>query len=138
MNNIEKYSETKDALDAYEEYRDCGGVLPLSQWLECEYEEPNVKTLLEAAEALKKTWYKEFPHGKITSIIADMGELADAIEREKRKPFRNFNKYETAKDAFVGFNKMCSDKYCDRCPFSAERNECPICKLNWLYSEAEK
>ena len=48
MKNIDKYSETKDALEAYEEYRDGRGVLPLSQWLECEYEEPIVKTLLEA------------------------------------------------------------------------------------------
>ena len=64
-------------------------------------------------------------------------QAADVIEREKRKPVRNFDKYETAKDAFVGFNKMCSDKHCDRCPFNSERNECPICKLNWLYAEAE-
>ena len=97
-----------------------------------------MKTLLEAAEAVKETWYKEFPHGKILDVAKDIGELADAIEREKCKPVRNFDKYETAKDAFIGFNKMCSDKHCDRCPFNSERNECPICKLNWLYSEAEK
>ena len=54
MKNIDKYSETKDALEAYEEYRDGGGVLPLSQWLECEYEEPIVKTLLEAADMMER------------------------------------------------------------------------------------
>ena len=48
------------------------------------------------------------------------------------------SKYRKANDALVGFNKMCKEKTCDRCQFSAERNECNICRLNWLFAEAEK
>ena len=123
MKNIEKYHETKAALEAYNKL-DFKKV-PFDIWLECEYEEQHVQTLLEAAEAVVKVGYGTF--------VAD---LRSAVEREKAKPVRNFNKYKTAKDALTGFNEMCSDKHCDRCQFSAERNECNICKLNWLYAEA--
>ena len=123
MKNIEKYHETKAALEAYNKL-DFKKV-PFDIWLECEYEEQHVQTLLEAAEAVVKVVYGTF--------VAD---LRSAVEREKAKPVRNFNKYKTAKDALTGFNEMCSEKHCDRCQFSAERNECNICKLNWLYAEA--
>ena len=123
MKNIEKYHETKGALEAYNKL-DFKKV-PFDIWLECEYEEPHVQTLLEAAEAIVKV-------GSGT-LVAD---LCSAVEREKAKPVRNCDKYKTAKDALTGFNEMCSEKHCDRCPFSAKRNECNICKLNWLYAEA--
>ena len=52
MKNIEKYHETKGALEAYNKL-DFKKV-PFDIWLECEYEEPHVQTLLEAAEAIVK------------------------------------------------------------------------------------
>ena len=125
MKNIEKYHETKSALEAYNNL-DFKKV-PFDEWLECEYEEQHVHTLLEAAEAVVKVGYGTF--------VAD---LRSAVEREKAKPVRNFNKYKTAKDALTGFNEMCNGKTCGRCPFSAEINECRSCKLNWLFAEAEK
>ena len=125
MKNIEKYTNTKDAIAAYNKL-DFKRV-PFDIWLECEYEEPHVQTLLEAAEAVVKVGYGTF--------VAD---LRSAVEREKAKPVRNCDKYRTAKDAFAGFNKMCEEKKCSTCPFSAERNECLNCSFNWLFAEAEK
>ena len=138
MKNIEKYTKTKAALEAYNSIIskivpfDVKNV-PFDVWLECEYEEPPTKpTLIEAAEAIVNI-VPSTPASVTRNLFC---ELRLAVEREKAKPVRNFNKYKTAKDALTGFNEMCSEKHCDRCQFSAERNECNICKLNWLYAEA--
>lgn len=78
----------------------------------------------------------------LSPLVCDLLSIADRIEaalkREKAKPVRNCDKYKTAKGALAGFNEMCKEKTCDRCPFSAKRNKCNICKLNWLYAEADK
>ena len=130
MKNIEKYTNTKDAL---EEYNNSVKNVPFDEWLELEYKEPHERTLLEAAKLVANEFYVcGIPTEKSLRI------LGQAVDREVKKPVLNCDKYRTAKDAFDGFNKMCADKHCDRCPFSAERNECFICKLNWLYAEAEK
>lgn len=49
MKNIEKYTNTKDAIEAWDTYRYGGGGTPFDIWLECEFEEPRKPTLLEAA-----------------------------------------------------------------------------------------
>ena len=134
MKNIEKYTNTKDAIEAYNDI-DFNSI-PFDVWLEREFEEPNVQTLLEAAEAVIDEWYDMRQNINCNDIGKIIVDLEKAIAREKAKPVRNCDKYRTAMDAFAGFNKMCSDKHCDECPFSAERNECNICKLNWLYAEA--
>ena len=136
MKNIEKYHETKAAIEAYNniDFKS----LPFDMWLDCEYEKPSNKTLLEAAEAVIDRWYCTYMHVTLDDIGEKIVDLKNAIARERRNPVRNCDKYKTAKDAFTGFKEMCADKHCDRCPFSAERNECPICKLNWLYVEAEE
>lgn len=95
-----------------------------------------MKTLLEAAEALNETWYKEFPHGKISDVVKDMGELADAIEREKRKPVRNCDKYNTVKDAIKAFRFMCDNTACEHCPYN--QGKAFNCKFAWLYEEIGK
>ena len=78
----------------------------------------------------------------LSPLVCDLLSIADRIEaalkREKAKPVLNCDKYKTAKDAFAGFNKMCEEKKCSTCPFSAERNECLNCSFNWLFAEAEK
>lgn len=53
MKNIEKYPNTKDALEAYALHRKAEG-LPLEVWLEREYVAPREPTLLEADEAKKE------------------------------------------------------------------------------------
>ena len=136
MKNIEKYTNTKAALEAYNKL-DLKKV-PFDVWLELEYEEPREKTLLEAAEAVTDEWYdmqKNINCNDIGEIIVD---LEKAIAREKRKPVRNCDKYRTAKEAFIAFEKMCQSKYCNVCPFSTKKDESCSCRLNWLYAEAEK
>ena len=132
MKNIEKYNESKAALNAYNSI--ISKKVPFDVWLECEYEEPPKPTLLEAAEAIVK-----IVSSTPTSVTRNLfRQLRLAVEREKAKPVRNCDKYKTAKDAFAGLNEMCDEKTCDRCPFSAERNECMSCRFNWLYAEADK
>lgn len=132
MKNIEKYHESKAALNAYNSL--IFKRVPFDVWLECEYEEPPKPTLMEAAEAIVNT-VSSTP----TSVTRNLfRELRLAVEREKAKPVRNCDKYKTAKEAYLAFNKMCNNKSFHRCPFSAERNECLSCISNWLYSEAEK
>ena len=136
MKNIEKYNESKAALNAYNSI--ISKKVPFDMWLELEYEEPREQTLLEAAEAVIDEWYYTQQDVTLNDLGDKIVDLKKAIKREKAKPVRNCDKYKTAKDALTGFNEMCSEKYCDRCQFSAERNECNICRLNWLYAEAEK
>ena len=132
MKNIEKYNESKTALEAYNKL-DLKKA-PFDVWLELEYEEPPKPTLLKAAEAIVN-----IVSSTPTSVTRNLfRELRLAVEREKANPVRNFGKYRTAKDAFAGFNKMCEEKKCSMCPFSAERNECINCGFNWLFAEAEK
>ena len=132
MKNIEKYNESKAALNAYNSI--ISKKVPFDVWLECEYEEPPKPTLLKAAEAIVN-----IVSSTPTSVTRNLfRELRLAVEREKANPVRNFGKYRTAKDAFAGFNKMCEEKKCSMCPFSAERNECINCGFNWLFAETEK
>ena len=132
MKNIEKYNESKAALNAYNSL--VFKRVPFDVWLECEYEEPPKPTLIEAAEAIVK-----IVSSTPTSVTRNLfRELRLAVEREKANPVRNCDKYKTAKDAFAGFTEMCDEKTCYRCPFSAERNEGMSCRFNWLYSEADK
>ena len=135
MKNIEKYTNTKDALEAWKQSVEGGVYLSFDEWAKREYEAPRVTTLLEAAKALTDSWLNG---GTIAEANKKILALADTIKREKAKPVRNCDKYKTAKDAFAGFNKMCEEKKCSMCPFSAERNECLNCSFNWLFAEAEK
>ena len=89
MKNIEKYTNTNDALAAYNAL-DLKKV-PFNVWLECEFEEPRVPTLLEAAQEVVKTWYAKIPEGSLARVGQSIVRLSSAIEREKRKPVRNFN-----------------------------------------------
>ena len=132
MKNIEKYNEAKAALNAYNSI--IFKKVPFDVWLECEYEEPPKQTLIEAAEAIVN-----IVSSTPTSVTRNLfRELRLAVEREKENPVRNCDKYRTSKEAFIAFEKMCQSKYCNVCPFSAVRNECVSCMLNWLFAEAEK
>ena len=94
MKNIEKYTNTKDALEAYNQPK--SKIVPFEEWLECEFEEPRVPTLLEAAKEAVKTWYAKLPEGSIDRVRQSIVRLSTAIEREKRKPVRNCDRLECA------------------------------------------
>lgn len=97
MKNIEKYPNTKDALETYNSL-DFKRV-PFDMWLECEFEKPRFPTLLEAAEAVTTAWYADGHDGVLESVRKHVTDLADAIAREKRKPVRNCDRYATAAEA---------------------------------------
>ena len=54
MKNIEKYNETKCAMDAYNQSKSKD--IPFEVWLELEYKEPRMQTLSEAAEKVTTAW----------------------------------------------------------------------------------
>ena len=133
MKNIEKYPNTKDALAAYNAL-DLKKV-PFDVWLECEFEEPRVTTLLEAAQEVVKTWYAKIPEGSIARVGQSIVRLSSAIDREKHKPVRNCDKYKTAEEAYTAFMKMCCDRPCLGCEFDSSKSSCG-CRFSWLYDEA--
>ena len=135
MKNIEKYTNTKDALETYNTIGDKW--IPFDVWLELEYKDPLPPTLLEAAsdavDALTsevvKGWYK--PDGNFGE---KMRVLRSAIEREKVKPILNCDKYKTAAEASNGFKVMCNGiPKCDDCRLRHFN-----CSIAWLYEEADK
>lgn len=138
MKNIEKYHYTQEALDVYNSLS--LNNVPFNEWLECEYEEPREKTLLEAAEAVTDEWYDIQQNINCNDIGEIIVDLENAIAREKAKPVRNFNKYKTANEAFNGFREMCfcnSVNECKDCPFNNVK-KFGICVFAYLYAEAEK
>ena len=83
MKNIEKYNETKCAMDAYNQSKSKN--IPFDVWLELEYTEPHMQTLLEAAETVTTVWKSKPPEGSLTNLWNAIINLADAIEREKKR-----------------------------------------------------
>lgn len=132
MKNIEKYTNTNKALEAYNslDFKE----VPFDVWLECEYEEPHKPTLLEAAE-----YFVNIVSGTPTSVTRSLFRvLRLAVEREKEKPVRNCDRFATAEEAWTAFRKMCNVNNCEKCPFEEHRNYYISCRFTWLYSEAEK
>ena len=135
MKNIEKYTNTKDALEAYNQPK--SKIVPFEEWLECEFEEPRVLTLLEAAKEVVKTWYAKLPEGSIARVGQSIVRLSTAIEREKRKPVRNCDKYKTAEEACQALKEFCGKNECRICRFG-DSTRTAGCVLEWLYEEAGK
>lgn len=131
MKNIEKFQRTKDAIEAWGKCHGDGD-LPFAAWAEQEYVDPNVPTLLEAADEAVAEWRLEgFDNDKISALL-------DAVTREKAKPVRNFDKYKTSKKAYDSFMKTCSGaESCDNCRFRVCRS-IAACAIAWLYAYAEK
>ena len=132
MKNIEKYTNTKDALAAYNAL-----VLknvPFNEWLECEYEEPCKLTLLDAVNELKGLWDKStLGCHSITFETWNtvINRLSDAAERERCKPVLNYDKYKTAEEALFAYRQISKDNHCSKCTYAG-------CCFNWIYSEAGK
>ena len=134
MKNIDKYTETKSALKAWEKYHDEGGDMLFAAWADEEYIEPRPPTLLEAAEKLivgyVENWSEDLPSTCLENLLA-------AVKREKQKPVRNCDMCRTAKEAYDGFRKICYGNACSNCRF--RDCETPFkCVLEWLYSDADK
>ena len=133
MKNIEKFPRTNDALEAYNQSKSKN--IPFDEWLELEYKEPSMQTLLEAAETVTTIW-KSKPHEcGLTNFLNAIANLSEAIEREKKKPIRNFDMYNTADEAYEGSEKFCYKSKCLECRY---KDSYPICRFAWLYDKAEK
>ena len=134
MKNIDKYTNTKDALEAY---NNSVKNVPFDEWLECEYEDQIFPTLLEAAEGALKSFEERDQYGDLELVKDRMRQLSVAIKREKAKPVLNFEKYKTNDEAFVAYTKMCDSRECKIFHFRYCGNSIK-CVLAWLYAEAEK
>ena len=135
MKNVEKYTNTKDALEAYNSLD--SKTVSFDTWLVCEYEEPCVLDLLKAAKAVVKAWYAKMPEGSIARVGQSIVRLSSAIDREKRKPVRNCDKYRTAEEAHVALAEFCGKNECRICRFG-DSTKTAGCVLEWLYEEAAK
>ena len=126
MKNIEKYSNTKDALEAYNSL--ANESIPFDEWLKSEYEEPSDPTLLEAAQAVVQevaqavvlsaaptvvydTWYSDLPKGNSMKIIVAIRHLAAAIAREKCKSIRNCDRFDTFEKARTAWFEECCERF---------------------------
>lgn len=124
MKNIEKYPNTKDALEAWSRAR---GIQPFSVWIQEDYVDQEPLTLLETAE-------------RFIVGVRSMKDLREAVirERKNQKPVRNCDRFATADDAakaYECFRKFCSKVSCSECSFFGRGIPCV---LAWLYTEAEK
>ena len=131
MKNIEKYPNTKDALDAYNKLNSRE---LFETWLELEFEEPRESTLLEAAEELKNTLSQK--DITLHDVAVSFSRLTAAIEREKQKSPCNFDKYKKQEDAMRAFKLMCENMECNRCPYN--QGGAFNCKFEWLYAKDGK
>ena len=132
MKNIEKYPNTKVALEAYNQLKSKN--VPFDKWLELEFEEPREPTLLDVAEELKNVLKQK--DISLSDVAVAFSRLTAAIEREKRKPVRNCDKYKTVDEASKAFTLMCDNMSCQHCPYNQGRAF--KCKFTWLYATAEK
>lgn len=137
MKNIKKYTNTKDALEAWRQSVEGGVYLSFDEWANREYEAPRAQTLLDAAEAVTNAWYAKMPYGSLSRVATTIGHLADAIEREKAKPVLNCDKYRTYEEAFAAYSEMCDSRECKLFNFRYCGNSIK-CALAWIYAEAEK
>ena len=135
MKNIEKYTNTKDALEAYNSL--ASKPIPFDKWLESEYEEPRVPTLLEAAKEMTGALFAGLPDGSFPRIANAIKLLCTAVEREDNKPVRKCDKYRTAEEAQVAFAEFCGKNKCGSCR-CGDSTKTAGCALEWLYEEAGK
>lgn len=133
MKNIEKYTNTKDALEAYNDID--FKTIPFGVWLDCEYKDQSFPTLLEAAECALKAFEERDEYRNLEWVKDRMRQLRVAIKREKHKPVRNCDKYGTYKEAYAAFSEMCSKFSCSDCRFVWRKRPC---FSEWLYDEADK
>lgn len=121
MTNIEKFTETKDVMVAFEEYKRHGGLLPLEKWLYLETEGENVPYLFDAARDFVSVAEKNGAGGEYfrlcyrllkRAVHAEEERLLKMAARQKesetnRPPvrvcsgFRNFERFGSADEAIA-------------------------------------
>ena len=120
-----------------------------AKWLEEEYEEPKPPTLLEVAEELSRDLKAvRSTVGSSRDLSLDLVDrFLDAVDREKRKPLRNCDKYTDLAEAKRVFNGLCDefDENCyrvydgkdgkphSRCPLDCKKAGLGGCFVAWLY-----
>lgn len=129
MKNIEKYPNTKDALEAWRRY---DGYALFTDWLQREYAAPREPTLLEAADKFLREYNRLGKHIGECAL-----ELAEAVAREKQQPVRNIDRFATAEEACEVFKRMCEHSDCDSCKYN-RRYTVSKCIVAWLYAEADE
>ena len=138
MKNIEKYNRTHDALEAWRQSVERGVYLSFDEWAQREYEATHAPTLLESAEAVIDEWYYTQDNVTLNDLGEKIVDLKKAIERERRKPIRNCDKYKTVEEASIAFTKMCEGTECDKCCYNNSTRRAYGCRVTWIYSEAGK
>ena len=148
MKNIEKYTKTKDALEAYAANRN-NECRTFEGWLDGEYVEPIAPTLMdakvgnaaamrEAVVAVVKVGYphnfqKEAPH-----IRAYCYEITTAIKKcfaALSSPPRNCD-VGTVDEQLNRFSAFCMSRKCNECPFvSSTYGECCVRWSQMPYEE---
>lgn len=94
MTNIEYYTNTKDAIEAWKNSEWIHKSL-FDDWLKQEYVEPRQPTLLEAADDALRAWDRRDEYGSLAWVKDRMRQLSVAIKREKAKIVRmSGKKYE--------------------------------------------
>lgn len=97
MTNAEKYPNTQGALEAWRMYGDRGGDKPFDLWLSLSADIAPEPTLLEAAEKLIVGYVNTWSEG--WSSMECLENLRKAVKREKNKPIRNCDRYNTTRSA---------------------------------------
>lgn len=80
---------------------------------------------------------QKMPEGSIARVWQSIVKLSSAIDREKRKPVRNCDKYRTADEAHQALKELCGKNECRICRFG-DSTRTAGCVLEWLYEEAGK
>ena len=136
MKNAEKYPNTADAVKAWNEYRATDNPdIGISDWLELDYIEPRPPSLLEAAKSAKQYIESQLQN---TFSRAEVAKLERAIVSEELRLKRNFERFETAEEAFDAFRKACRVQWCEACHLKnkilARSGGYVPCTARWLYS----
>ena len=140
MTNQEKYPNTADAVNAWNEYRAYSNSnISFEKWLGLDYIKP--LTLLEAAKAARD-WMEG---GTVIGAEgpAAFKKLMDAIVAEEARPKHNFEQIKTADEAYEIFKKICCrDNLCKGCRLKKQDKDSfgdiDLCIMHWLYSSNPK
>lgn len=134
MKNIDKYPNTKDALEAYQA-RDKGMFTTFSEWCEDEYKDSKPLTLLEALRTAK-TILLPVPLNNFQ--LAGYRKIIQAIDAEDARPKRNYERFATMEEAYSYFNRKCNESsLCNLCiRWTSRKNglcmDKASCFANWL------
>ena len=136
MKNIERYSNTKGALEAYE-LRDKAMSHTFHEWCYLECNEPRPLTLLDALRTARAILT---PISLTAFQPAGYKKIVQAIEAEETRPKTNYERFGTAGEATQYFRMECR-MYgdCNYCPMKdIYMNPCNFgrmsCFAKWLYS----